>query len=156
MGWSTQKTCSTAGPLWIYDSLPVCARGGVRPMAGYPQVGVNERRKKKWPRAWCSGLLWMVFDGPVAQESAGHKKTPCRSSFSGGGVSTRAAWTLATRRAYQQGGVSIAVLLRQGLLPDRSSCQDVFGFTDPTSFYMSHCRVGVKTSWVFFTDHDVY
>jgi hypothetical protein len=39
MGRPTQKTCSTAGPLWIYDSLPVYARGGVRPMAGYPQQG---------------------------------------------------------------------------------------------------------------------
>jgi hypothetical protein len=42
------------------------------------------------------------------------------------------------------------VLLLKGLLPDRSSCQDVFGFTDPTSLYMSHSRGGVKSSWVFF------
>jgi hypothetical protein len=114
-----------------------------------PQVGVNERRKKKWPRAWYSGLLWMVFDGQVAQGSAGHKKPPAGRPSPEGASAHAPPGYFPTRRAYEQGGVSIAVLLKQGLLPDRSSCQDVFGFTDPTSFYMSHSRVGVKSSWVF-------
>jgi hypothetical protein len=84
-------------------------------------VGVNELRKKKRHRAWCSGLLWMVFDWQVAQGSAGHKKPPTGRA-SPEGVSAHAPpGHLPTRRAYEQGGVSIAVLLFKGLLPHGSS-----------------------------------
>lgn len=57
----------------IYDSLSGYARFCVRPMAGYPQTAVGRGRNEVG--------------------APGHKETPCRLSFSGGGLSARAAWT---------------------------------------------------------------
>ena len=110
-------------------------RGGERAQ------GKTDQEPRRMPRflvgRWCRG-------------EAGHKKPPAGCLSPEGASAHAPPGHLPTRRAYQQGGVSIAVLLLKGLLPDRSSCREVLGFTYPTSLYMSHSRVGVKSSWVFF------
>jgi hypothetical protein len=86
----------------------------------------------------------------MAPGSAGHKKPPAGHPSPEGVSAPAPPGYLPTRRAYEQGGVSIAALLCKGLLPDRSSCQEVLGFTRPTHVYMSHSGLVVKTGWVVF------
>jgi hypothetical protein len=56
------------------------------------------------------GAVWSYVGRHVAKE-ASDKKTPCRPHTSGGGTTDAPPGHQPTRRAYEQGGVSIAVLL---------------------------------------------
>jgi hypothetical protein len=99
-------------------------------------------------QAVCLGF-WSWAGRPVAQGSARQKKPPTGCTPPEGVSAHAPPGHLPTRRAYEPGGVSIAALLSQGLLPDRSSCREALDFTYPTSFYMSHSRWVVKNRWVF-------